>query len=187
MAACPPLWSQTVSPALPVPTRARLLSPSSSGGPFQAASLEGAPAETAESSAITPAGQGLPQTGHTAPSSLGRQLRAGPGQGLAWRGGRRLRGLGGDPGGADRRRPAYLPDRVCGIIIPWNYPLMMLSWKTAACLAAGNTVVIKPAQVGAGTARGPWAWRAWAGVGHRPLRPPHAPHPAWAGRRGLCR
>lgn len=36
---------------------------------------------------------------------------------------------------------------VCGIIIPWNYPLMMLAWKTAACLAAGNTVVLKPAQV----------------------------------------
>jgi len=35
----------------------------------------------------------------------------------------------------------------CGIVIPWNYPLMMLAWKTAACLAAGNTVVIKPAQV----------------------------------------
>lgn len=42
--------------------------------------------------------------------------------------------------------------RVCGIIIPWNYPLMMLSWKTAACLAAGNTVVIKPTQVGMGRA-----------------------------------
>ncbi|XP_038595856.1 cytosolic 10-formyltetrahydrofolate dehydrogenase [Tachyglossus aculeatus] len=39
------------------------------------------------------------------------------------------------------------PIGVCGIIIPWNYPLMMLSWKTAACLAAGNTVVLKPAQV----------------------------------------
>ncbi|GAB1291069.1 Cytosolic 10-formyltetrahydrofolate dehydrogenase [Apodemus speciosus] len=39
------------------------------------------------------------------------------------------------------------PVGVCGIVIPWNYPLMMLSWKTAACLAAGNTVVIKPAQV----------------------------------------
>lgn len=36
---------------------------------------------------------------------------------------------------------------VCGLIIPWNYPLMMLSWKMSACLAAGNTVVIKPAQV----------------------------------------
>uniref|UniRef100_A0A5F8GCC4 10-formyltetrahydrofolate dehydrogenase n=1 Tax=Monodelphis domestica TaxID=13616 RepID=A0A5F8GCC4_MONDO len=39
------------------------------------------------------------------------------------------------------------PVGVCGIVIPWNYPLMMLSWKTAACLAAGNTLVIKPAQV----------------------------------------
>ena len=53
----------------------------------------------------------------------------------------------------------------------------MLSWKTAACLAAGNTVVIKPAQVGVGMARGPRAWSAWAGAGHRPLRPPHAPPP----------
>lgn len=37
--------------------------------------------------------------------------------------------------------------RVCAIVIPWNYPLMMLAWKTAACLSAGNTVVLKPAQV----------------------------------------
>lgn len=36
---------------------------------------------------------------------------------------------------------------VCALITPWNYPLMMLSWKMAACLAAGNTVIIKPAQV----------------------------------------
>lgn len=36
---------------------------------------------------------------------------------------------------------------VCGIITPWNYPLMMLAWKMAACIAAGNTVVLKPAQV----------------------------------------
>jgi formyltetrahydrofolate dehydrogenase len=39
------------------------------------------------------------------------------------------------------------PIGVCGIVIPWNYPLMMLAWKSAACLAAGNTVVLKPAQV----------------------------------------
>lgn len=39
------------------------------------------------------------------------------------------------------------PIGVCGLITPWNYPLMMLSWKMAACLAAGNTVIIKPAQV----------------------------------------
>ncbi|KAM9813757.1 cytosolic 10-formyltetrahydrofolate dehydrogenase [Neosynchiropus ocellatus] len=39
------------------------------------------------------------------------------------------------------------PIGVCALVIPWNYPLMMLAWKTAVCLAAGNTVVIKPAQV----------------------------------------
>ncbi|CAI5449382.1 unnamed protein product [Caenorhabditis angaria] len=39
------------------------------------------------------------------------------------------------------------PIGVVGLIVPWNYPLMMLSWKMAACLAAGNTVVLKPAQV----------------------------------------
>ena len=39
------------------------------------------------------------------------------------------------------------PVGVCALVTPWNYPLMMLSWKMAACLAAGNTVVIKPAAV----------------------------------------
>lgn len=39
------------------------------------------------------------------------------------------------------------PLGVCAIVIPWNYPLMMLAWKSAACLAAGNTMVLKPAQV----------------------------------------
>ncbi len=39
------------------------------------------------------------------------------------------------------------PIGVCGIVTPWNYPLMMLAWKMSACLAAGNTVVLKPAQV----------------------------------------
>lgn len=36
---------------------------------------------------------------------------------------------------------------VVGLVIPWNYPLMMLAWKMGACLAAGNTVVLKPAKV----------------------------------------
>lgn len=35
---------------------------------------------------------------------------------------------------------------VCGQIIPWNFPLLMLSWKIAPALAAGNTVVLKPAE-----------------------------------------
>ncbi|XP_066447546.1 mitochondrial 10-formyltetrahydrofolate dehydrogenase [Eleutherodactylus coqui] len=39
------------------------------------------------------------------------------------------------------------PLGVCAIVIPWNYPLMMLAWKSAACLAAGNTLVLKPAEV----------------------------------------
>ncbi|KAL7740503.1 hypothetical protein ACLKA6_007031 [Drosophila palustris] len=38
------------------------------------------------------------------------------------------------------------PIGVCGLVTPWNYPLMMLSWKMAACIAAGNTCLIKPAQ-----------------------------------------
>ncbi|XP_013103531.2 cytosolic 10-formyltetrahydrofolate dehydrogenase [Stomoxys calcitrans] len=38
------------------------------------------------------------------------------------------------------------PLGVVGLITPWNYPLMMLSWKMAACIAAGNTCLIKPAQ-----------------------------------------
>ncbi|KAM3162900.1 Magnesium-activated aldehyde dehydrogenase [Lachancea thermotolerans] len=37
------------------------------------------------------------------------------------------------------------PVGVCGQIIPWNFPLMMLSWKIAPALAAGNTVILKPA------------------------------------------
>src|SRR3954451_2824462 len=32
---------------------------------------------------------------------------------------------------------------VVGLIIPWNFPLMMMQWKLGPCLAAGNTVVIK--------------------------------------------
>lgn len=35
---------------------------------------------------------------------------------------------------------------VAGQIIPWNFPLLMLAWKIAPALAAGNTVVIKPAE-----------------------------------------
>ena len=35
---------------------------------------------------------------------------------------------------------------VAGQVIPWNFPLLMLAWKIAPALAAGNTVVIKPAE-----------------------------------------
>ena len=38
------------------------------------------------------------------------------------------------------------PMGVAGQIIPWNYPLMMAAWKIAPALAAGCTVVLKPAE-----------------------------------------
>jgi aldehyde dehydrogenase (NAD+) len=42
--------------------------------------------------------------------------------------------------------PGYAPLGVVGQIIPWNFPLLMLAWKVAPALAAGNTVVLKPAE-----------------------------------------
>ncbi len=42
--------------------------------------------------------------------------------------------------------PGHRPVGVCGQIIPWNFPLLMLAWKIAPALAAGNTVVLKPAE-----------------------------------------
>jgi aldehyde dehydrogenase (NAD+) len=42
--------------------------------------------------------------------------------------------------------PGYRPVGVCGQIIPWNFPLLMLAWKVAPALAAGNTIVLKPAE-----------------------------------------
>jgi acyl-CoA reductase-like NAD-dependent aldehyde dehydrogenase len=42
--------------------------------------------------------------------------------------------------------PHPAPLGVAGQVIPWNFPLLMLAWKIAPALAAGNTVVIKPAE-----------------------------------------
>lgn len=39
------------------------------------------------------------------------------------------------------------PVGVCGLIVPWNYPLLMSVWKIAPALAAGNTIVFKPSEV----------------------------------------
>jgi betaine-aldehyde dehydrogenase len=39
------------------------------------------------------------------------------------------------------------PVGVCGQISPWNYPLLQASWKIAPALAAGNTIVVKPAEI----------------------------------------
>lgn len=42
--------------------------------------------------------------------------------------------------------PGMEPHGVCGQVIPWNFPLLMLAWKVAPAIAAGNTVVLKPAE-----------------------------------------
>ena len=39
------------------------------------------------------------------------------------------------------------PIGVCALIIPWNFPLVIASWKIAPALACGNTVIVKPAQL----------------------------------------
>ncbi len=52
-------------------------------------------------------------------------------------------------GWADKLEYAKADPKALGVaaqIIPWNFPLMMLAWKIAPALAAGNTVVLKPAE-----------------------------------------
>ena len=46
----------------------------------------------------------------------------------------------------DTEYAGYTSVGVCAQIIPWNFPLLMLAWKIAPALAAGNTVVLKPAE-----------------------------------------
>jgi aldehyde dehydrogenase (NAD+) len=46
----------------------------------------------------------------------------------------------------DSEFPGYVPVGVVGQIIPWNFPLLMVAWKVAPALAAGNTVILKPAE-----------------------------------------
>ena len=46
----------------------------------------------------------------------------------------------------DSEFPDYTACGVVGQVIPWNFPLLMFAWKVAPALAAGNTVVIKPAK-----------------------------------------
>jgi aldehyde dehydrogenase (NAD+) len=46
----------------------------------------------------------------------------------------------------EKAYPGYEPVGVAGQIIPWNFPLLMLAWKIAPALAAGCTVVLKPAE-----------------------------------------
>lgn len=40
----------------------------------------------------------------------------------------------------------YMPAGVAGLIVPWNYPLLMAAWKVAPALAAGCTLVLKPSE-----------------------------------------
>ncbi|AKN75642.1 betaine-aldehyde dehydrogenase [Streptomyces sp. PBH53] len=53
-----------------------------------------------------------------------------------------------DTGRADvDSRVVYEPVGVCGLITPWNYPLLQTAWKVAPALAAGNTFVLKPSEL----------------------------------------
>ncbi|WP_110929270.1 aldehyde dehydrogenase [Bacillus massiliglaciei] len=61
-----------------------------------------------------------------------------------------LRGIGTEAYQTDNLAINYAvrrPVGVIGLINPWNLPLLLLTWKLAPCLAAGNTAVIKPAEL----------------------------------------
>jgi len=49
-------------------------------------------------------------------------------------------------------RVVHEPLGVCGLITPWNYPLLQVSWKVAPALVAGNTFVLKPSELTPSTA-----------------------------------
>jgi betaine-aldehyde dehydrogenase len=49
-------------------------------------------------------------------------------------------------------RVVYEPLGVCGLITPWNYPLLQVAWKVAPALAAGDTFVLKPSELTPSTA-----------------------------------
>ena len=51
----------------------------------------------------------------------------------------------GDPDAISRI--VHEPVGVCGLITPWNYPLLQAAWKIAPALAAGNTFVLKPSEL----------------------------------------
>jgi len=58
-----------------------------------------------------------------------------------------------DTGNADAiSRVVHEPIGVCGLITPWNYPLLQTSWKVAPALLAGNTIVLKPSELTPSTA-----------------------------------
>jgi acyl-CoA reductase-like NAD-dependent aldehyde dehydrogenase len=43
-------------------------------------------------------------------------------------------------------RSVHVPYGVCGFVFPWNFPFLLMAWGVAPALAAGNTIVIKPAE-----------------------------------------
>jgi len=51
-----------------------------------------------------------------------------------------------------RSRVIHEPVGVCGLITPWNYPLLQTSWKVAPALAAANTFILKPSELTPSTA-----------------------------------
>lgn len=53
----------------------------------------------------------------------------------------------GDGFGPMHSYSLHEPIGVCGLITPWNYPLLMATWKLAPALAAGNCVVFKPSEI----------------------------------------
>lgn len=62
--------------------------------------------------------------------------------------GRHERGLVLPPGDPDQFNFVLKePWGVVGCIVPWNYPILLMAWKVAPALAAGNTVVIKPSEL----------------------------------------
>lgn len=63
-------------------------------------------------------------------------------------------GLVANGGGNVNEAPAHVISRtvhepvgVCGLITPWNYPLLQAAWKIAPALGAGNTIVMKPSEL----------------------------------------
>src|SRR4029078_1007631 len=56
------------------------------------------------------------------------------------------------------------PLGVIGVIVPWNFPLMIGAWKIAPALAAGNSVVIKPPEIASLTLLRLWQLASEAGL-----------------------
>ena len=66
---------------------------------------------------------------------------------LRRRGQQALRRGRAGPGPRARRRAARAGRASCALIVPWNFPLLIATWKMAPALACGNPVVLKPASL----------------------------------------